>query len=154
MSIRDRLDEDLKAALREHDQLTKGTVRLAKAAIQNAEIEKRAPLDEAGVTDALARMVRQYRESIAVYREHGREDAAAREEAELAVVMRYMPQQLDREEVVALAREAAAEVGATGPADRGKVMGKLMPQLRGKADGAVVNAAVVEVLESLAQPSS
>ena len=154
MSIRDRLDEDLKSALRGHDQVTRDTVRLAKAAIQNAEIEKRAPLDEAGVTDALARMVRQYRESIAIFREHGREDAAVREEAELAVVMRYLPQQLDREEVVALAREAAAEVGATGPTDRGKVMGKLMPQLRGKADGAVVNAVVGELLESLAQPSA
>ena len=86
MSIRDRLDEDLKTALRASDQVTKGTIRLAKAAIQNAEIEKRAPLDEAGVTDALARMVRQYRESIAVYREHDREDAASREEAELAVL--------------------------------------------------------------------
>ena len=132
------------------DELTRDVVRLVISAIKNGEIEKRGALDEAGVTDVLSRMVRQYRESITAYRDGGRDEAAAKEEAELAVVMRYLPEQLGSDEILALAVAAAAEVGASGPSDRGKGMGKLMPQLRGRADGTVVNRVVGEVLEGIA----
>ena len=154
MSVQDRLTDDLKTAMKARDELTRDVVRLMLSGIKNGEIEKRGALDEAGVTDVLSRMVRQYRESIVAFRDGDREAAAAKEEAELAVVMRYLPEQLSPEEISALAQAAAVEVGASGPSDRGKVMGRLMPQLRGRADGSVVNSVVGEVLESLAQSSA
>ena len=154
MSVQDRLTDDLKTAMKARDELTRDVVRLMLSGIKNGEIEKRGALDEAGVTDVLSRMVRQYRESIVAFRDGDREAAAAKEEAELAIVMRYLPEQLSPEEIRALAQAAAAEVGASGPSDRGKVMGRLMPQLRGRADGSVVNSVVGEVLESLAQSSA
>lgn len=150
MSVQDRLTDDLKTAMKAHDELTRDVVRLAISAIKTAEIDKRGALDEAGVNDVLSRMVRQYRESIVAFRDGGREAAAAKEEAELAIVMRYLPEQLGADEIRALAAAAAAEVGASGPSDRGKVMGKLMPQLRGRADGSVVNSVVGDVLEGIA----
>ena len=154
MTVQERLTDDLKTAMKGRDELTRDVVRLVISAIKNGEIEKRGALDEAGVTDVLSRMVRQYRESITAYRDGGRDEAAAKEEAELAVVMRYLPEQLGADEILALAVAAAAEVGASGPSDRGKVMGKLMPQLRGRADGAVVSTAVGEVLDAMAPPSA
>ncbi len=150
MTIQARLTDDLKAAMKGRDEVTRDVVRLAISAIKNAEIDKRGALDEAGVTDVLSRMVRQYRESIVAYRDGDREAAAAKEEAELAVVMRYLPEQLGVDEIRTLAAEAATEVGASGPSDRGKVMGVLMPKLRGRADGAVVAAVVGEILEAMA----
>ena len=150
MSVQDRLTDDLKTAMKAHDELTRDVVRLMLSGIKNGEIEKRGALDEAGVTDVLSRMVRQYRESIVAFRDGGREEAATKEEAELAVVMRYLPEQLGPDEIRVLAAAAAAEVGASGPSDRGKVMGVLMPQLRGRADGSVVSAVVGEVLEAMA----
>ena len=150
MSTQDRLSDDLKTAIRGRDELTRDVVRLMLAGIKNAEIDKRGALDEAGVTDVLSRMVRQYRESITAFRDGAREAAAAKEEAELAVVMRYLPEQLGPDEIRALAAAAAAEVGAAGPSDRGKVMRVLMPRLRGRADGSVVSAVVGEVLEGIA----
>ena len=150
MSVQDRLTDDLKTAMKAHDELTRDVVRLMISGIKTAEIDKREALDEAGVTDVLSRMVRQYRESIVAFRDGDREEAAAKEEAELAIVMRYLPEQLGADEIRALAQAAATEVGASGPSDRGKVMGKLMPQLRGRADGSVVNSVVGDVLEGIA----
>ena len=150
MSIQEQLTEDLKVAMKSHDDVSKDTIRLIRAALQNAEIEKRSTLDDAAATDVLARMARQYRESISLYREHGRDDAAGKEEAELQVLLRYMPEQMGADEVLSLARQVAGEVGAAGPSDKGKLMGKLMPQLKGKADGSLVNTVVGELLDSLA----
>ncbi len=146
MTIQEQLSDDLKTAMKAQDAVTKDTVRLIRAAMKNAEIEKGDALDDAGALDVLARMAKQYRDSITTYRDNGREDLAVREEAELAVVARYLPEQLGEDEVRALAEQAVAELGASGPQDRGKVMGKLMPQLKGKADGAVVNRIVGELL--------
>ncbi len=147
MSISERLAEDLKSAMRGKDEVARGAIRLIRAAIQNAEIEKGRALDDAGEVDVLARMAKQRRESIEAYRTHGRDDLAAQEEAELAVVSRYLPAQMDEEEIRALARRTMSELGASVPGDRGKVMGKLMPQLRGKADGNAVARIVGELLE-------
>ena len=147
MTIQEQLSDDLKTAMKAQDAVTKDTVRLIRAAMKNAEIEKGCLLDDAGALDVLARMAKQYRDSITTYRDNGREDLAVREEAELAVVARYLPEQLGEDEVRTLAEQAVAELGASGPQDRGKVMGRLMPQLKGKADGSVVNRIVGELLE-------
>ncbi|MCH7482531.1 MAG: GatB/YqeY domain-containing protein [Chloroflexi bacterium] len=149
MSVQDRLTDDLKTAMKARDELTRDVVRLMLSGIKNAEIEKRGAVDDAVVTDVLSRMVRQYRESIVAFRDGDREAAAAKEEAELAIVMRYLPEQLGADEIRALVSAAAAEVGASGPSDRGKVMKVLMPRLRGRADGSVAAAVVGEVLDAM-----
>ena len=151
MSIKQRLDDDLKAAMKAGETITRDTIRLIRAAILNREKEKGGAPDDREVVDVLSRMSRQYRESIETYQGAGRNDLAAKEQAELNVLTRYMPRQLTREEVAELAERAAAEVGASGPGDRGKVMGKLMPQVRGQADGAMVNEVVGEILQALAE---
>jgi hypothetical protein len=135
--------------MRGHDAVAKTAIRMVRAAVQNKEKEKGEEVSEEATVEILARMMRQYRESIDTFRQAGRDDLVDKEEAELAVVMRYLPEQLGTDEVLALAKQAATEVGASGPGDRGKVMGKLMPQLRGKADGSVVNTVVSELLDSL-----
>ncbi len=146
MSITEQLVEDLKTAMKAQDEVTRGAIRLIRAAVKNAEIEKGRELDDEGALDVLARMAKQHRDSIAAYRQHGREDLAAQEEAELAVVSRYLPEQMGEDEIRALAEQVVAEVGASGPGERGKVMGKLMPQLKGRADGNAVNRIVGELL--------
>ncbi len=149
MSLRDQLSEDLKTAMKAHDDVTRDTVRLISAAVKNAEIEKGGELDEAGSSEVLTRMAKQYRDSITTFGDAGRTDLVDKETAELDVLLRYLPEQLGEEQILALAKAAVTEVGATGASDRGKVMGKLMPQLRGKADGSLVNKVVGELLESL-----
>ncbi len=149
MTIQERLRDDLYTAMRGHDAVAKTAIRMVRAAVQNKEKEKGEEVSEEATVEILARMMRQYRESIDTFRQAGRDDLVDKEEAELAVVMRYLPEQLGTDEVLALAKQAATEVGASGPGDRGKVMGKLMPQLRGKADGSVVNTVVSELLDSL-----
>ena len=151
MSIKQRLDDDLKAAMKAGETITRDTIRLIRAAVLNREKEKGGAPDDREVVDVLSRMSRQYRESIETYRRAARDDLAAKEQAELDVLTRYLPRQLTREEVAELAERAAAEVGASGPGDRGKVMGKLMPQVRGQADGAMVNEIVGEMLQALAE---
>ena len=149
MSLQDRLIDDLKQAMRAGDELRRSVIRLIRSAVKNEEISKRGELDDDGVVEVLTRMSRQHRESIEVYRRHNRDDLAVKEEAELAVVLEYLPEQLSADEVRRVADQVAREVGAAGPADKGKLMGKLMPQLRGRADGGMVNTVVTELLESL-----
>ena len=146
-SLRERLRDDLKDAMRARDATRRGTIRLVEAAIKNAEIEKRGgELSEQDIQAILQRQVKQRQDSIEQYEQAGRSDLADVERAEIAVIEAYLPQQMSRAEIEAAAREAIQQTGATGPSDRGKVMGQLMPQLRGQADGATVNAIVSDLL--------
>ena len=146
MAIQEQLVEDLKSAMKAHDDITKDTIRLVRAAIKNTEIEKGDALDDEAAMAVLARMAKQYRDSIETYRQHGRDDLVAREESEFSVLARYLPEQLDEDAIRSLAQQVVEAVGATGPGDRGKVMGRLMPQLKGRADGSIVNRVVGELL--------
>ncbi len=146
MTLKDRLNDDLRAALRARDEVRKSTLRLLLSAVHNAEIEAGRQLDDAGVTAAVAREVRQRRESIEEYGKGGRADLVARENAELELLITYLPPQLSREEIVAAARRIIAEVAAQGPADKGKVMPRIIAELRGKAEGGEINAVVTELL--------
>ena len=148
MSIQEQLNEDLKTAMKGGDTVTKDTVRLIRSAIKNAEIAKGGDLDDTGVNEVLGKMAKQYRDSIITFRGGNRQDLVDKEEAELAVVMRYQPEQMSADQVREIAQQAIDEVGATGPGDKGKVMGKLMPQVKGKADGSVVNTVVSELLDA------
>jgi len=146
MALKEKLNNDLREALRARDENRKTTIRLALSAVHNAEIAAGSPLDDAGVTGVLAREAKQRRESIEEFRKGGRQDLVDKEQAELELLIAYLPQQLSRDEIVAEARKVIEQVGATGPRDKGKVMPVIMAQLRGKADGAEVNAVVTELL--------
>jgi uncharacterized protein YqeY len=148
MSIQQQLSDDLKAAMRSRNDLAKSVIRLILAAIQNAEIEKRGTLDDEGVSEILARMSRQYRESISIYSDASRTDLAEKEEAELNILLGYLPDQLGEQEIIEIVRLVVDQVGATSPSDKGKVMGALMPKVRGRADGSLVNRIVSTFLES------
>ena len=150
MTIQERLMDDLKVAMKTQDAVSRSVLRIMRSAIQYQEKDKRETADDAVVVEVLARIARQYRESIEAYGAAGRTDLVDKEEAELEVIMRYLPRQMDREEILNIVSRVAQEIGAVGPADRGKVMGKLMPQLRGKADGSLVSTVVGELLDSLA----
>ena len=147
-SLRERLREDLKSAMRAGETVRRDTIRMLEAAIKNAEIERRGEaLDDADVLAILQRQMKQRRDSIEQFEQGGREDLAEIERAEMAVIEAYLPEQLARDEIAEAARRIIGQVGASGPGDRGKVMGPLMKELRGKADGAAVNAVVSELLE-------
>ncbi|MBL7120062.1 MAG: GatB/YqeY domain-containing protein, partial [Dehalococcoidia bacterium] len=117
--------------------------------IGNAEIAKGGSLDEPGVLGVIAKQAKQNRESIDAFRQGNRSDLVAKEERELSILQEYLPQPMSSEEIAVAARQAIAEVGAVGPGDKGKVMGKLMPQVKGKADGGEVNAIVSELLANM-----
>lgn len=150
MTLHERLAADMKEAMKSGNKVRLSALRMAKAAIVNAEIAKGkdAVLTDAEVLEVLSREVKRRRESIAEFKKANRPDAVAREEADLAVLMEYLPQPMSREEITALARKVIQEVGAQGPKDKGKVMGKLMAQLKGKAEGQVINEIVSKLLES------
>lgn len=145
-TLQEQIGEDLKNAMRAGDQTRVSVLRLVRAAVKNAEVAQGKTLDDGGVLAAISREARQRRESIEEFKKGQRADLVAKEEAELAVLLTYLPQQLSREEIGAAAREVIAQVGARGPADKGKVMPVLMAQLRGKAEGQAINAVVTELL--------
>ncbi len=147
-TLQERLTSDLRQAMRDRDTLRVSTLRLMKAGVQNEEIARRKALDDGAVLEVLSRQAKQREDSIDQFRKANRLDLVEKEEAELEIVKAYLPQQLSTEEIETLAKQAVQEVGARGPTDRGKVMGRLMPQVRGRADGAVVNAVVSRLLES------
>jgi len=146
VNLKERIQEDLKEALRQHQAERASALRLLKAAIRNAEIDQQVELDDAGVIAVLDKAAKQRRESIEAYRQGGRADLVAAEEQELQIIESYLPQQLSPEELRATVAQAIAELGARGPADMGRVMKHLMERLRGQADGKVVNALVREAL--------
>ena len=146
MSLKEQLNSDLREALRSRDEQRKAALRMVLAALHNAEIEAKGELDDGAILGVLAKEVKQRRESIEEFRKGHREDLVAREEAQLAFIQPYLPQQMTREEILEAARKVIAELGARGPGDKGKVMPVLINQLRGRADGREVNAVVSELL--------
>ena len=146
MTLQDQLNDDLKTAMRSQDTLTKDTIRLMRPAIKNAEIEKRNELSEEAVIEVLSKMAKQYRDSITTYTDNGREDLAKKEKDELEVLIRYLPAQLSESELKDLISKSIAQTGAIGMQDRGKVMALVMPQVKGRADGSVINSIVGELL--------
>jgi len=146
--LKQKLTDDLKQAMRRGDKVRRSIIRLVMAAIKNAEIARQAPLDDADILGIIAKEVRQHRESIEAFKLGNRHDLVAQEEAEMAVLNEYLPRQMTREEVIVAARRVIEEVGAQGLGDKGKVMPKLIAQLKGRADGREINAVVTELLAS------
>ena len=146
--LKQKLTDDLKQAMRDRDKVKLSVIRLVMAAIKNAEIARQTTLDDTDILGIIAKEARQRRESIEAFRQGNRQDLVTQEEAELAILQQYLPQQMSREEIIAEARRVIEEVGAGGPGDKGKVMPKLIAQLKGKADGREINAVVTELLAS------
>ena len=149
MTLRDRLEEDIRDSMRQRDQGRVDALRFLKFAVQAVEKERRETLDDQAMIEVVSKQANDRRESVKAFRDGGRTELADKEAAELSVLEEYLPPQLSEDEIVALIRETVEAVGATGPRDRGMVMGRLMPQVRGKADGAEVNRLAGEILDSL-----
>ncbi len=146
MDTKAQLQTDLKEAMKSQDLQTRDTLRLIMAAIKQAEVDGRKTLDEAAVQDVLLKQAKQRRESMAEYGKGGRDDLVAKEQAELVVIERYLPQMMSAEEIAVFAREAIAQTGATDAKQMGAIMAKLMPNVKGKADGRLVNQVVTDIL--------
>ncbi len=146
MDLQQQLLADLKDAMRSGDQRRKLAIRAVRAAITNAEVERRRSLTEDEILALIAKEVKQRHDSIAQFQKGGREDLVAQEQAEIEVLEKYLPRQLSPEEIRAEAQRVIAEVGATSPRDTGKVMGRLIPAVRGRADGGQVSQIVRELL--------
>jgi len=142
MSLKQRLTDDMKAAMKGGDKDTLGVIRLINAAIKQREVDERIELDDAAVVAVLDKMVKQRRDSVSQYEAAGREDLAAIERAEIVVIERYVPAKLDEAAILAAIDAAIAQTGAAAPADMGKLMGVLKPQLAGQADMGQVSALV------------
>ncbi len=146
MTLRERLHDDTAAAMRSGDALRRDVLRMAQSAIYNVEKAKRTTLSEDEVLGLLAREVKTRRESVEAFRSGGREDLAAKEEAEIAILQGYLPQQLGEDELRALVEEGIAATGASNARDLGRVMGWLSPRIRGRADGRIASGMVAAAL--------
>ena len=155
MPLKDDLQAELKQAMRDGDNIRRDSLRSVLTAISNAEIARvnvkdesatRQSLADPEVLDVIQKQAKQRRESIVEYTKGNRPDLVAKEEGELAILVGYLPAQLDREAVVAEVRAVMAEVGASGPADKPKVMPKAIALLKGRAEGRMINEVVTELL--------
>jgi len=144
--LKQKLTDDLKRAMKGGDRVRTSVIRLAMAAIKNTEIARQASLNDTDILGIIAKQVKQRQESIESFKQGNRPDLVAQEEAEMAILNEYLPQQMSREEVIAEARRVIAEIGAAGPGDKGKVMPQLIAQLKGRAEGRVINEVVTELL--------
>lgn len=149
MPLLDKINTDLKAAMRAKEEVRLLVLRTLLSSVNYAEIAKQKKLDDAGIIEVIGKEIKQRRESIEAYDKGNRKDLSAKEQAELAILQEYMPAQMSREEITAIVEKVIAEVGPKGPGDKGKVMQKLMPQVKGKADGNEVNNIVTDLLGKL-----
>ncbi len=148
MSITERLNNDLKEALRSGDDNRKSVIRLLLAALKNQQIENRAPLDYQQELSVLQREAKRRKESIEEYERLGRSDVAEKERRELEIIQSYLPAEMSEEEIRQIVAQAISTTGAQSPKDLGKVMSIVMPQVRGRADGKVVSNLAKEMLEN------
>lgn len=151
MSLKEQLAHDLTDAMRQGDEVRKSTLRMLMSAINTEEVSgsERHELADGDVMKVIGRQVKQRRESIDEFQKAGRTELADKEEAELKVLQAYMPEQMSRGEIEAEAKNVIAEVGATGPQDKGKVMQAIVPRLSGRAEGRDINEVVTQLLASL-----
>ena len=146
-SLKDRIQDDMKTAMKARETARLNAIRLLMAAIKQREVDERITLDDAAVAAVIDKLIKQRRDSINQFEQAGREDLAAAERAEIEVLAPYQPAQLSAEEVDAAVKAAISQTGAAGPADMGKVMGILKPQLAGKTDLAAVSQRVKAALQ-------
>ena len=146
MSLKDRINDDMKAAMRARETERLGTIRLLLAAIKQREVDERIVLDDAAITAVIDKMIKQRKDSISQFEAAGRTDLVEKESAELVILSAYMPEQLSDAEIAAEVQAAVVQTGAAGPQDMGKVMGVLKPKLAGRADMTAVSGLVKAAL--------
>ncbi|MEH0165477.1 GatB/YqeY domain-containing protein [Paucibacter sp. JuS9] len=146
MSLKDRITEDMKAAMRAKESERLTTIRMLLAAVKQKEVDERIVVDDVALVAIVDKLIKQRKDSISQFTAAGRMDLADKETAELAVLEAYLPQRLSAEEISAAVAAIVSELGAKGPGDMGKVMGAVKAQLAGKADMGLVSAAVKAAL--------
>ena len=144
--LESQIKDDLKTALKSKEELTVSVLRMLMADIKNAAIEKKEDLDDEEVTQAVTKAVKQRKDAIASFQEGGRDELAAKEEKEIEILQKYLPEQLSEEEIAKVVDGVIKSTGASSAAEFGKVMGPVMSKLKGQADGQVVNKIVKEKL--------
>ena len=146
MSIKDTLTNDMKEAMKAKEKDRLAVIRMVRGAIKQIEIDSKKELDDEAVIGVISKEVKMRKDSVEEFKKGGREDLVAKTEAEIAVLMPYLPQQLSEDEIRSLVQAAVEQVGASSPKDMGKVIGVLMPKVKGRADGKLVNTIVKEAL--------
>jgi uncharacterized protein YqeY len=146
MSLKDRIQDDMKAAMRARDSDRLTTIRMLMAAMKQREVDERIELDDIAVVAIVDKLLKQRKDSVIAFRQGGREDLVAKETAEIGVLEAYLPQRLAPEAIAAVVEEIVAELGATGPGDMGRVMAAAKARLAGQAEMALVSAAVKQAL--------
>ena len=148
MSLLSRLNDDMKTAMKAKDKESLQVIRMIKSSIQNEQIKKGTDLNEEEELTVLSREMKQRRDSLHEFEEAGRDDLAEKVKSEIVIVEKYMPEQLSEDDIRQLVQEAITQTGASSVKEFGKVMGVIMPKVKGKADGNQVNAIVKELLQS------
>jgi uncharacterized protein YqeY len=146
MSLSDRLNEDMKQAMKSQDKFKLSVIRMVRSSIKNLEIDLKRTLDDNEVLDVLSREIKQRKDSLQEFEKAGRDDLANNLKVELVILADYQPQQLTEEEVKTIVQQTIQQFGASSKADMGKVMTALMPQVKGRADGKLVNQLVQQLL--------
>jgi len=146
MSLSDRLNDDMKQAMKDQNKFRLSVLRMIRSSVKNAEIERRRPLDDQEVLEILNRELKQRRESLQEVEKAGRQDLADSLTAEIEIISEYMPKPLSEQELEDIVKATIQEVGASSKSDMGKVMGALMPKVKGRADGKLVNQLVQKLL--------
>ena len=147
MTLQERLNEDMKQAMRNKDKFRLTVIRMIRSSIQSVEINERKVPDDNVVLDILNRELKQRKDSLQEFTKAGRDDLVADVQAEIAIISEYLPQPMTEEEIKAVVQQTLQEVGASSKADMGKVMGALMPKVKGRADGRLVNQIVQQLLQ-------
>ena len=146
MALIEQLEKDYVEAMKSKDESQVSVLRMLKSAVQNSKIQLQKELTDDDVIKIIQSQIKQRKDSIATYETGGRTELADKEKAEIEILSKYMPEQISDEELTSIVKTAIEETGATGPADMGKVMGKVMPQVAGRSDGGAVSAKVKELL--------
>jgi Uncharacterized conserved protein len=147
MNLSDRLNDDMKQAMRNQDKFKLTTIRMIRAAVKNLEIDLKRPLEDAEVVDILSREIKQRKDSLQEFSKAGRDDLVTDLSAEIEIISQYLPVQLTEEEIKAIVTQTIQELGASSKAEMGKVMGALLPKTKGRADGKLVNQYVQQFLQ-------
>ena len=147
MNLSERLNEDMKQAMRNQDKFKLSTIRMVRATMKNLEIDLKRTLNDNEVLDILSREIKQRKDALQEFEKAGRDDLAASARAEVEIIAVYLPKQLTEEEIKVIVQQTIQETGASSKADMGKVMSALMPKVKGRADGKLVNQAVQQLLQ-------
>ncbi|WP_410514461.1 GatB/YqeY domain-containing protein [Paenibacillus sp. BR2-3] len=147
MNLSERLNEDMKQAMRDKDKFTLSTIRMIRSTIKYLEIDVKRTLDDNEVLDILSREIKQRKDALQEFEKAGRDELAATTKAEIEIIHKYLPEQLTEEEIKVIVQQTIQETGASSKSEMGKVMSALMPKVKGRADGKLVNQAVQQFLQ-------